>query len=110
MSFDLPANLEREIENYAQAEHISPEEAAVRLLEEILTTKKLGSKGTTGEKVEIGVGAGSVSDLIRRARAERAAPQPITATAFFQEIQTTKGFKSKAAAHKHIQDLRNEWL
>jgi hypothetical protein len=40
MSFDLPASLEREIEQYAQTEHISPKEAAVQLLSEILQVKK----------------------------------------------------------------------
>lgn len=40
MSFDIPANLEREIEIYALAEHISPREAAVKLLEEVLMSKK----------------------------------------------------------------------
>ena len=40
MSFDFPANLEREIEQYAAAEHISPTEAAVKLLAEALKAKK----------------------------------------------------------------------
>lgn len=33
MSFELPANLERELERYAQAEHMSPAEAAAKLIQ-----------------------------------------------------------------------------
>jgi hypothetical protein len=32
MSFDLPATIERELEQYAEAEHISPTEAAVKFI------------------------------------------------------------------------------
>lgn len=33
MSFELPANVERELERYAQSEHISKAEAAVKLIQ-----------------------------------------------------------------------------
>jgi len=40
MYFEFPASLEREIEQYAATEHISPSEAAVKLIEAALRTKK----------------------------------------------------------------------
>ncbi len=40
MSFEFPANVERVIERYAQSEHISPSEAAVKLVQEALKAKK----------------------------------------------------------------------
>ncbi len=39
MSFDLPVNVARELEEYAQAEHISPAEAAVKLIHGALKAK-----------------------------------------------------------------------
>ncbi|RYG99233.1 MAG: hypothetical protein EON58_04670 [Alphaproteobacteria bacterium] len=33
MSLDLPINVERDIERYAQAEHLTPTEAAVKLIQ-----------------------------------------------------------------------------
>jgi hypothetical protein len=40
MSFDLPASVERELQLYAQAEHISPAEAAVKLIQDSLRAKR----------------------------------------------------------------------
>jgi hypothetical protein len=40
MSFEFPANLERDIQRFAQAEHISPTDAAVRLIQDGLKAKK----------------------------------------------------------------------
>jgi hypothetical protein len=40
MSFDLPASIERELERYAQAEHISPEEAAIKFIQSGLKAKR----------------------------------------------------------------------
>lgn len=40
MSFELPANLERKIERYAQNAHLSKVEAAAELIEAGLRTKK----------------------------------------------------------------------
>ncbi len=50
MSFDLPASIERDVERYAEAEHISPTEAAVKLIREALKAKGHGpSKGELSE-------------------------------------------------------------
>ena len=40
MSFDLPASLERDLEKYAQIEHISPAEAAIKFIQSGLKAKK----------------------------------------------------------------------
>lgn len=40
MSYDFPAHITRDIENYAQAEHITPTEAAVKLMQDALKAKK----------------------------------------------------------------------
>jgi hypothetical protein len=40
MSFEFPANLERDIERFARAEHISPTDAAARLIQDGLKAKK----------------------------------------------------------------------
>ena len=40
MSFDLPASIERELEQYAQAEHITPVEAAVKFIQSGLKAKR----------------------------------------------------------------------
>ena len=40
MSFELPANVERDLEKYAQAEHISPAEAAVKFIQSGLKSSK----------------------------------------------------------------------
>jgi len=40
MSFDFPASVERDIEQYAQAEHITPTEAAVKLIQDALKAAK----------------------------------------------------------------------
>jgi hypothetical protein len=40
MSLDFPANVEREIEQYALSEQISPSVAAVKLVQQGLKTKK----------------------------------------------------------------------
>jgi 2-methylcitrate dehydratase PrpD len=44
MSFELSANVERELERYASAEHLSPAQAAERLLSEALKARQ----GTAG--------------------------------------------------------------
>jgi len=45
MSFDLPANIEREVELYAESESISPAEAAIQLVQAGLQTAQ--EKGRT---------------------------------------------------------------
>jgi len=40
MSFDFPASVERDIERYAQDEHISSAEAVVQLVRDALKAKK----------------------------------------------------------------------
>lgn len=43
MSFDLPASVEREVQRYAETEHISPAEAVVRLIQDALKAKHKGT-------------------------------------------------------------------
>jgi hypothetical protein len=53
MSFDLPANVERELQAYAQAEHISPAEAAVKLIRNGLkSTKRKAAIEVTQTEIE----------------------------------------------------------
>jgi hypothetical protein len=52
---------------------------------------------------------GELAESLRKARAEREPPTPITPQEFFESMRKTKGFESKEEAHRHIQDLRNEW-
>jgi len=40
MSFDLPASIERDLERYAQAEHITPAEAVVKFVQSGLKSNK----------------------------------------------------------------------
>jgi hypothetical protein len=40
MNFSFPANVEREIQSYAQAERLTPDEAALKLMQEALKAKK----------------------------------------------------------------------
>jgi hypothetical protein len=40
MSFDLPANIERDLERYAQAEQITPAEAVVKFVQSGLKAKR----------------------------------------------------------------------
>jgi len=47
MSINFPANVEREIERYAQAQHMSTDEAAVKLVRDALKAKR--RKGYAGE-------------------------------------------------------------
>ncbi|CAN5688906.1 hypothetical protein BH11ARM2_BH11ARM2_10020 [soil metagenome] len=42
MSYRFPASLELEIERYAQSEHLTPDEAATRLIQEALKAKSEG--------------------------------------------------------------------
>ncbi|AIE86281.1 hypothetical protein [Fimbriimonas ginsengisoli] len=49
MSFDLPASIERELEKYAQSEHISPSEAAVKFIQSGLKSSR---RKTTHEVTE----------------------------------------------------------
>jgi hypothetical protein len=44
MSFEFPASVERDIERYAQAEAISPAEAAVRLVKDALKATRRKTK------------------------------------------------------------------
>ena len=44
MSFDLPASIERDLERYAQAEHISPAEAVVKFVQSGLKSSKRKAK------------------------------------------------------------------
>ena len=44
MSFEFPANVERDIEVYAHAKHISASEAVVQLVQDALKAKKPKSK------------------------------------------------------------------
>ena len=104
MSYDIPAHIKPEIRDYAQSEHISPDEAIERLLVSGLIASRSATKPGKGRRI-----AGDALELVRQARASRTIPEPITATEFFAEIKTTKGFKSKAEGRRHIQDLRNEW-
>jgi|GEM_PF-1649007 len=55
MSFDLPADLERDLELYAEAEHISPAEAVVRFVEAGLNAwkRKAKSNPLTAEEWEL---------------------------------------------------------
>jgi hypothetical protein len=46
MSFDLPADVERELVRYAKAEHISPIEAAVKFIQSGLEASKSRVKNT----------------------------------------------------------------
>ncbi len=48
-------------------------------------------------------------EFLRKPRAERKPLEPITPQEFFTRIMETKGFESKEAAHKHIQELRADW-
>ena len=45
MSFDLPASIERELELYAQAQHITPVEAAVKFIQSGLKAKRRKTVG-----------------------------------------------------------------
>lgn len=40
MSLDLPISIERDLERYAQAEHISPTEAAIQFIQSGLSAKQ----------------------------------------------------------------------
>jgi len=44
MSFDLPINVERDLERYAQAEHITPAEAVVKFVQSGLKSSKRKAK------------------------------------------------------------------
>jgi hypothetical protein len=44
MSFDLPARVERDLERYAQDEHISTAEAAIKLIRDGLKARDRGAK------------------------------------------------------------------
>lgn len=50
MSYSFPASVEREIERYAQSEHLTPDEAATRLIQEALREKS--PAGPQGEITE----------------------------------------------------------
>jgi hypothetical protein len=51
----------------------------------------------------------TAAEAIRLGREERKPLKPITPQEFFSKIMETKGFESKEAAHKHVQELRAEW-
>lgn len=44
MSLDIPSNIDRDIERFAQEEHISHDEAVLRLIETGLSVKKPAAK------------------------------------------------------------------
>jgi len=52
MSFDLPASLEHDLELYAQAEHISPTEAAVKLIQDALKAKSRGAAKKQSQSID----------------------------------------------------------
>jgi hypothetical protein len=54
MSFDLPVNIARDLEEYAQAEHISPTEAAIKFIQSGLKAKKrkTAQNGLTATQLE----------------------------------------------------------
>jgi hypothetical protein len=45
MSFDIPASMERDIQQYAQAENLSPEAAVLKLIQDALKSKRRKSAG-----------------------------------------------------------------
>jgi hypothetical protein len=51
----------------------------------------------------------TAAEAIRLARENRKPLKPITPQEFFEAMRKTKGFESKEAAHKHVQELRVEW-
>lgn len=56
MSFDFPANIERDIERYARSKHITPSEAAVQLIEDGLRAnekKPNGKRKVSQEDLEV---------------------------------------------------------
>jgi len=52
MSFDLPINVERDLEQYAQAEHITPAEAVVKFVQSGLRADKRKAAGRQTEKID----------------------------------------------------------
>ncbi|WP_025227756.1 hypothetical protein [Fimbriimonas ginsengisoli] len=49
MSFELPANVKRDLELYAKTEHISPAEAATKLIREALKGKSTRAVKLSGQ-------------------------------------------------------------
>jgi hypothetical protein len=96
--------MELEIRRYAETRQITSDEALVRLLEAGLTAEE--EQLTDASEPAGGV---DVYEFLRQLRSARTEPEPISATEFFREIPETKGFSSKAEAHRHIQALRDEW-
>jgi len=104
MSYDIPAAIEPDIREYAESEHITADEAIVRLIQTGLSATRSGPKQSRAKE-----STRDVFEVLQEARAMRTVAEPITATQFFEEIQTTTGFETKAAAREHLQELRNEW-
>jgi len=52
VSFDLPASIERDLEQYAQAEHISPVEAAVKFIQSGLKSSKRKAASRRAETID----------------------------------------------------------
>lgn len=91
MSIDLPANVERELELYAQSEHISTAEAASKIIMDALRVKGRKAKSSaqssdwaTFQKLVPGFDVfqqlpeGTVDEIIkssRRVRAEKLTPR-----------------------------------
>ena len=100
MGYEIPADIEPELQAYARAEEITVDEALIRLIKTGLIASRNGG---------IKDGAVDAFELIRRARAARTEPKPISASDFFAEIQKTRGLQSKEEAHLHVQELRSEW-
>ena len=101
MNYDLPGSIESDIQEFAKSEHISADEAVVRLVQ---TGLKAGRNSGTTRRKRV-----NVLDLLRQAPQDQTPLEPNSATEFFNEIRKTEGYKTKAAAHRHVQNLRNEW-
>ncbi len=52
MSFDLPASIERDLELYAQAEHISPSEAVIKFVQSGLKSNKRKTASHQAEPID----------------------------------------------------------
>ena len=73
MSFDLPANVERDIREYANKEQISPEEAITKLVLEALKVLKVKAKATSlskGAKLPAGLRAAITDGMAEADRGE----------------------------------------
>ena len=79
MSFDIPPNIEPQIQKYAEAQHLSTNEAVVRLIQAGLEVEKLNP----------------------------AVENRPSYVSFYGSVKG--GYGSVEAVDKAIKDLRNEW-